>query len=63
MSRSIWSIHFSKETNLIGLGGERKSALFFEDIAVPGNGANQVSINSLLKKTPTKNFVFLGNFL
>ena len=29
-------------------GGERKLSLFFEDIPVPGNGANHVPIKKLL---------------
>ena len=35
--------------------GERKPAYFFEDIAVPGNGAaNHMSIRPLLRLTSTK---------
>ena len=37
-----------------GGGGGRKSAYFFEDIAVPGNGANHMSIKPLLRMTSTK---------
>ncbi len=44
--------------------GERKSALFFEGIAVPGNGANYVSIKPLLKKaSPQKLFCFFSESL
>ena len=37
-------------------GGGRKPAVFFDDIAVPGNEANHTSIMSLLRMTSTKTF-------
>ena len=37
-----------------GGGGGRDSAFFFEDIAVPGNDANRMSIRPLLRMTSTK---------
>ena len=35
-------------------GGGRKLAYFFEDIAVPGNGANHMLIRPLLRMSSTK---------
>ena len=45
-----------------GKGEERKSALFFEDISVPGNGANHVSIKPLLRETSSKTLLVSESF-
>ena len=39
---------------VVGGGGGRKPAYFFEKITVPGNGANHLSIRPLLRMTLTK---------
>ncbi len=51
-----------KETSLSSSkrGGDRKSVLFVEDRAVPGNDVNRVSIKPLLKETLHKTlFAFI----
>ena len=42
--------------------GERKLALFFEDIAALGNGANHVSIKPWLRNTSPKTLFFSEGF-
>ena len=37
-----------------GGGRRRKTAVCFDDIAMPGNGANNMSISPLLRMTSTK---------
>ena len=37
-----------------GGGQRRKAAVFFDDTAMPGNGANNMSISPLLRMTSTK---------